>query len=475
MADKLEKISERYYRRTLGVHLTSKDIFNRYIFPRIKNILYNYIWVDLYAGEGNLILPILNSVPNKERIEFFKNHIYLFDIQKDMVEKSIENAIGYGIPKNIAKINIFQRDNLASFPKFLLKKKIPIFHITNPPYLYLGFIRKHKDTQVHLKYFEEKNRGYQDLYQIAMMNDLRNNIENLIYIIPSNFLFGSSVSNKFRNDLLKHFKVEKMLIFETKVFDYTGMHICLGFFKRKKTPKSVIMNFKGIKIKNNNKFVEREYKLKPEYNYRGGSDFDEFLHHYKNKSSLNVKYYLLKKEIDENLGEYSIEVINSSDYNSNKYNKLTLTVNKNLKEKIEKNILYVRTVDTGSYKGRVGIYVIKEDFQVDGIYVSRNTYRTSPIHIFIEPTISIEEQYLLKNYFNFILEHFREKLDSDFLTTYKYSNANYTRKYLGLTQTRDLIQSFPNLNRNLEIKDKFQDAINNRDFLKVNKIMKNSF
>ena len=37
----------------------------------------------------------------------------------------------------------------------------------------------------------------------------------------------------------------------------------------------------------------------------------------------------------------------------------------------------------------------------------------------------------------------REKLDSEFLTTYKYSNAQYTRKYLGLTQARNLIHTFP--------------------------------
>ena len=41
------------------------------------------------------------------------------------------------------------------------------------------------------------------------------------------------------------------------------------------------------------------------------------------------------------------------------------------------------------------------------------------------------------------MEYFREKLDSEFLTTYKYSNANYTRKYLGLTQVRRILETFP--------------------------------
>ena len=95
------------------------------------------------------------------------------------------------------------------------------------------------------------------------------------------------------------------------------------------------------------------------------------------------------------------------------------------------NILYIRTVDTGSYNGRVGLGFVSEDFNVNGIYVSGNTYRTHPIQIFFEPTITPNEQNLLKEYFNFILETFREKLDSEFLTTDKYSKAEYTRKYLG--------------------------------------------
>jgi hypothetical protein len=97
-------------------------------------------------------------------------------------------------------------------------------------------------------------------------------------------------------------------------------------------------------------------------------------------------------------------------------------------------------VDTGSYEGRAGLSLIKEDFDADGIYVSGNTYRTSLIQIFLEPEILKSDQIILKEYFNFILEHFRKELDSEFLTTYKYSNAEYTRKYLGLTQVRNIIE-----------------------------------
>ncbi len=464
MKNKRDYFEDNKHRRSLGVHLTSRDIFLKYILPEIQEKLWDYAWIDLYAGEGNLILPILDIIPFDKRIQFFTEHIYLFDIQPEMVRKCINNAENYGVPSEIAINNIQLRDNLENFPIFLNKLQFSLFHITNPPYLYLGYIKKHKETQKYLQLFSGKNEGYQDLYQIAMINDLRNNIQNLIYIIPSNFLFGASVSNKFRVDFLKYYYISKMKIFEIKVFEYTGTNICIGFFKRKKKPKDEIAKFNGIKIKKQNKRIIKEYLLKPEFRYRAGSEFDEFLKEFHIEKPIIVKYYLLKGEILENKGENKLTVIDANNYQNNEYKKLSLHVNNKLKAKIESNILYIRTVDTGSYNGRVGLGIISEDFGVEGIYVSGNTYRTHPIQLFIEPRINRDDQRLLKNYFNFILEVFREKLDSEFLTTYKYSDAEYTRKYLGLTQVRSLIETFPIIYMNSNDKVILNDLINNKNF-----------
>ena len=464
MVERSKEIKEKVVRRTLGVHLTSKEIFNDTIFPEIYENLTDYIWVDLYCGKGNLILPVLDSIPKDSRIKFFKKHIFLFDIQEEMVERCIENAETYGIPFSLAKNNIKQRDNLASFPNNLKAKGLPIFHITNPPYLYLGYIRKHRETQKHSKLFEGSNKGYQDLYQIAMINDLRSGIENLIYIIPSNFLFGASVSNKFRSDFLKYYNICKMIIFETKIFEYTGTNICIGFFKRKQVSKSEIIEFNGLKIKKKKEEIKKKYILKPEYKYRAGSEFDEFLEKNQVKTPLNVNYYLLKKEVINNIGNNRVSVIDANNYKNNQYIKLDLEVNDKLKNKIESNILYVRTIDTGSRVGRAGLGIINEDLKVNGIYVSGNTYRTHPIQIFLEPIITQQDQILLKNYLNFVLERFREKLDSEFLTTYKYSNADYTRKYLGLTQVRSLIETLPIINMDSERKIVLNDLVTKEKF-----------
>jgi hypothetical protein len=464
MTEKAKSTEGRNSRRTLGVHLTSTDIFLEYIFPEIEGELYNHIWVDLYCGEGNLILPILDSVPKENRDEFFSKHIFLYDIQQKMVNKCIENAVSYGLSEDLAKINIKQRDNLKNYPRELLKKELPVYHITNPPYLYLGYIRKHKETERHLEYFEKENEGYQDLYQIAMINDLRNNIENLIYIIPSNFLFGAAVSNKFRMDFFKFYNITKMYIFETQIFEFTGTNICIGFFQRKKKIGQSIIQFDGIKIKKKNEILNQSYNLNPKWKYRAGADFDNFTQKYKAKNPLKVKYYLLNDEVENNQGSQIIGVIDTNAYISNDYKRLKLKVNEKLKISVLSNILYVKTVDTGSYEGRAGLYEIKKDFNVDGIYVSKATYRTSPIQIFLEPTLSFSDQILLKLYFNFVLEYFRETLDSEFMTTYKYSSAEYTRKYLGLTQVRKLIQTFPILDLENEKKRILVDNIESKDF-----------
>jgi len=454
-------------RRVLGAHLTSSETFSTYILPEIEEKLNDYLWVDLYAGEGNLIFPILDLIPPEKRNLFFADHIFLSDVRNKMVQKSIEKAIAYGISEQIAKKNIQQRNNLKNFPVFLIKRKYPVYHITNPPYLYLGYIKKHSETKHYSDYFNGQNNGYQDLYQIAMINDLRNNIDNLIYLIPTNFLFGSSVSNKFRLDFLKYYDIEKMYIFEKQIFEFTGTNILIGFFERKESPKLETVQFQGKKFKKNGKAIQRRYDLIPTYNYRAGSEFNEFLDQYRAKKPLNVSYYLQKEEVKKNSGQHEIKVIDTSEYESSEYNIKILKVNQSLKEKVLANQLYVRTVDTGSYDGRVGLYNIQEDFNVEGIFVSGNTYRTSPIQVFLNPFISGEDQTLLRKYFNLMLEHFRDTLDSEFLTTYKYSNAEYTRKYLGLTQTRELIKTFPIFSMPKQAKQKLKTLIKKKSPQKI--------
>ena len=451
-------------RRTYGAHLTSVEIFKEFILPKIKDKLEQFAWIDLFAGEGNLILPILELIPTERRIEFFKEHIFLFDILKEMTDKATENAEKYGIPKDVAQKNILQKDTIKDYPEFILKLKYPPFHITNPPYLYLGYIRKHKETKKYFEYFTKDNKGYQDLYQLGLINDLRHGIKNMIYIIPSNFFFGFSISNKIRNDLFKFYTIKEAIIFERRIFEFTGANVVICLFERKVYPHHAPIKFEAIKI--NKKHEKRNYVLKPTSNYRAGGEFEEFVENFKSSKPLKVKYYLTVDEIEKNKGNCEIKVIDI-----NKYENKSIFVNEEMYRKIMSNILFIRTLDTGSMEGRAGLYTIQDVLKIDAILVTKDKHRVHPIHVFLEPTLSKEEQIVLKDYFNLILEHYRKVTDSEFLTTFLYSNSKYIRKYLGLSQTKKLIQTFPLLSLTSKEKNIFIELVKEKNVDKIIKFM----
>jgi len=427
-------------RRIYGEHLTSIQVFENYILPEIKDKLYSYLWADLFCGEGNLILPILNLIPPEKRESFFLKHIILFDIQEEMVEKAVKNTCDYGIPEDIARQRIMIRDTIKDYPAFILNGEFPVFHITNPPYLYKGYIAKQKSKRL-LEYFSGDFEPYQDIYQLAMMNDLKHGIKNMIYVIPSNFLFGSAISNKIREDFFKFYTIKKAYIFERKIFEHTGTNVCICFFERKPEPKRESLTFEGIKI--NSEERRKIYVLEPKNHFRAGSEFDEFVSKYKFNKPLKFSFYLTMDEVEKNKGTNPVSVIDVSVFDGKEYEKKILYVNDKLYEKIKSNILFVRTLDTGRQEGRAGLYVIKDVYGVDGILVSKEKYRTHPIHLFFSPPIPVDVQLLLKDYFNMVLEYFRTLTDSEFMTTYKYSESEYTRKYLGLSQVKAIIETFP--------------------------------
>lgn len=435
-------LSPKEIQRFYGEHFTPIELFNKYIFPWIMNILNDYIWVDFFAGEGNLILPILDYIDDKRKIDFFKNNIYMFEIQKENYDKLLLNTIKKGIPKEIAQKNIFLQDTIENYPdNFLKRLGKPVFHITNPPYLYLGYIVKNRERFANnFKYFNnKKNKGYQDLYQLALINDLRNKLKKMIYIIPSNFLFGSSVSNKIRKDFFNYFYVENALIFEKEVFEFTGTNVIVCNFTRKKFADRKDITFSGLKF--NNKIIERKYILRYRNSYRAGSEFDEFVDKYSQTQKIKFSFYLEEKILEN--GNREVELLDANDFRNHQYSKIRRKVSEETRRCILNNILFIRTVDTGGPDGRAGLYNIRKVFDCDGILVTKNKYRTHPIQILFNRDVSIVEQEYIKRYFNLILEHLRKISDSEFLTTYKYSNSVYIRKYLGLSQTKKILGTYP--------------------------------
>lgn len=148
-------------------------------------------------------------------------------------------------------------------------------------------------------------------------------------------------------------------------------------------------------------------------------------------------------EIKKNKGENIVKLLDVNNFSNGYYKYESYFVNDEVFKKIKNNPLFIRTVDTGKWSGRIGIYNVKDVFGVDWILVTKNRYRTHPIQIFFMPEIPMEDLDLLKNYFNLMLEYLRDITDSEFMTTFKYSNCSYIRKYLGLSQAKELLETFP--------------------------------
>jgi len=59
-------------RRLLGSHLTPVSVFQDYVLPDLKPLMHDHMFMDLFCGEGNLILPMLDLVPRSERTNYFR-------------------------------------------------------------------------------------------------------------------------------------------------------------------------------------------------------------------------------------------------------------------------------------------------------------------------------------------------------------------------------------------------------------------
>ncbi|KAA8922216.1 MAG: N-6 DNA methylase [Thermoplasma sp.] len=421
----------------LGMHFTPVEVFHEYIMPQIADRLKDYLWVDMFCGEGNLILPMLEYIDPDERLEFFRKHMMCFDIDGGAVERSIQNARRYGIPPDIAGENIRIRDTLKDYPA--LDGEYPVFHITNPPYLYLGYIKKQSEAYRHRAYFHGENAGYQDLYQIAMMNDLRHGIDNMIYIVPSNFLFADAGTRKIREDFLTRYRIESCFIFERRIFSFTGTNVMILGFQRSQSPIDK-MEFEAMRV---NRHIERKrYVLYRENNFRPGNEYQDYVRNNFKPDHPVIRFYLTYDEVIKNPGSNRVVLVDSKDYKHGDYAKETFYVNDDLYDSIRSNPLYVRTVDKGTPEGRSGLYWIADDFDADGVFVKGPTYRTSPIQVFLQPRLTENESRALMAIFNRKLNEMREKSNSDFMTTYKYSDSSaYVRKYLGLKQVREIINT----------------------------------
>ncbi|MEK7130036.1 MAG: hypothetical protein AAB793_00085 [Patescibacteria group bacterium] len=327
-------------------------------------------------------------VKNKEITDPFAGN-------QDLLNWSINNGctknVGYDCDKSyIDGKKVFFNDSI-NFPK---KYK---FVCTNPPYLH-----KNKASRfIKEKFFSGKNSEFEDLYQVSVSSIL--NCEEGIIIIPLNFLCAEN-SAKIRELFFDRFEIIKLNIFSEQVFDDTTYNVISFYFRRKK--KISEKNIIDATIYPESKKIK--LVLEKKCGWQFGGDFV-----YKIKNIRNELGVFRLTEDYLKSGEYEVEIALQ-----NIKDKKILRINDDIKKILDKNILFLRAIDSKNGK-KIQLEDIRK-YKIAGL-VGKNTSRNMA-HLIFKKEVSINEQIELMEKFNDELNANRNKYLSFFLTNFRDNN-----------------------------------------------------
>lgn len=349
-------------KRNLGQFFTTNS---DYILQGFGGFVKNKEIADPFAG-------------NRDLLNWAKNH-------------KCGKFIGFDCDKNyIDEKNVFFNDSLNS-PKDYK------FVCTNPPYLH-----KNKATkEIKEKFFSGRNSNFEDLYQVSIFSIL--NCEEGIIIVPLNFLCAEN-SKKIRELFFEKFEIIKLNIFSEQVFNDTTYNVISFYFRKKK--KLSDKNIIDATIYPANKKIK--LTLEKKYGWQFGGDFVYKIKNIKNELGV----FRLTEDYLQS-GEYEVEIALQ-----NIKDKKTLKLSDDIKKLLEKNILFLRAIDSKNGK-KIQLEDIRK-YKISGL-VGKNTSRNMA-HLIFKKEVPISEQMELMKKFNDELSVNREKYLSFFLTNFRDNN-----------------------------------------------------
>ena len=349
-------------------------------------------------------------IGNKEVVDPFAGNQDLF---KWAEKNNCEKITGFDCDKKYCdNKKVFYNDSLNNSKKYK-------FVCTNPPYLH----KNKADKKTKERFFSGVNSYFEDLYQVSIFSIL--DCEEGILIVPLNFLSAEN-SKKIRHLFFEKFEIVKLNIFSEQVFEDTTYNVVSLYFKKRKlnyAEKNKII----ATILPEKKHIS--FVIKKRDNWQLGGNFLSKIKEAKN----NLGIFRLTEDYLQS-GEYKTEMALQ-----NIKDKKTYSVNQSIKELLEKNILFLRAIDSKNGK-KIQLEDIRK-YNITGL-VGKSTSRNMAYLIF-KNEITIQKQEILMQEFNEELNKNRQKYASFFLTnfrdnnrkrisfefTYKFLNYLYQKKY----------------------------------------------
>lgn len=313
------------------------------------------------------------------------------DLIKWAKQNNCKKVMGFDCDKKyVDNKNVFLNDSINSPKEYK-------FICTNPPYLH----KNKADKKTKDIFFSNKNSNFEDLYQVSINSIL--NCDEGIIIIPLNFLCAEN-SKKIRELFFNKFEIIKLNIFSEQVFEDTTYNVIAFYFKKKKKESSINKIEATIFPENKKLFFD----IEKQHNWQFGGDFINRIKSVKN----DLGVFRLTEDYLKS-GEYEIEMA-LQDIKDRRLFKIS----KDLKKKLEKNILFLRAIDSKNGK-KIQLEDIRK-YNIKGL-VGKNSSRNLA-HIIFKEDISIKEQEYLMKKFNEELNKNRTQYFSFFLTNFRDNN-----------------------------------------------------
>ncbi len=300
------------------------------------------------------------------------------------VNNIIEPFVGQGDLLTWSKLKKLQNASIEAYdlyPKIPYSRKQntlktpPVytgkFVLTNPPYLAMN----HSRSKTIFRMYDED-----DLYKCFLRSILnpKNTPNGGLIIIPLNFWCSVRDKDaKLREDFLKTFRVTRCNVYEEQVFDDTTYTVCSFSF-----------------VKHTNESVNKNEFLIPTFIYRKGK---------------------VQKEMSLQLSKKQDWRIGGELYHLAQHPKYTIT-----RSAKPNTNMHVYAIDSGTSRGRIHM-------MYDPSIIFKDQTSRSHATIHIDPPISVDHQKRIAHVFNLLLEKYRKKYHSLFLTNYRESK-DYARK-----------------------------------------------
>ncbi|MDR3307202.1 MAG: Eco57I restriction-modification methylase domain-containing protein [Endomicrobium sp.] len=279
-------------KRQLGQFFTTNT---KYILQGFEPYILGKDVIDAFAGAGDLL--------NWAKLNGAKS-IKGYDIDAQYIDNKL-------VLKNDSLLNPLKYD----------------FVITNPPYLYQN---KLEDNSILL------NSKHTDLYQLSL-EKIMDSREGIV-IVPINFLSAEN-SKYIRSCFLNKFEIVKCNYFTERVFEDTTYNVISFYYKQKVRNMDKISIDFTIYPRNKNIKID----LFRSFNWQIGGEFLNEIKQYSNP--LNITRL---EEEDLSPGKLPVKAA---------YNHLDLAkefkVDKNTWNKIKRNIVILKAIDTGTDDGKI--------------------------------------------------------------------------------------------------------------------------